>query len=184
MPSLPCTPTVPASTSCLRVLPGLQASYLELVASNASRPPGLSGDQLVLSSEPIRSPLLSKGSPAGDAATGTLLTVAAPLADRELRALLAKHASVRVVHLAQPQRLLSGFSKPDTARQFDEAIQKRVTYWCCRSPPDMKGLNLTERIQLVALQPDRYADLPPLDARSSYLHTTPPLPQRVVSRGG
>ena len=37
-----------------------------------------------------------------------------------------------------------------------------------------QAYNLTERLQLVALPPERYKSLPPLEARTSYLHTLGP----------
>ncbi|KXZ42497.1 hypothetical protein GPECTOR_141g695 [Gonium pectorale] len=142
----------------------VKRSYLEVAPSPLPRPPGLRPDQLVLSTEP---------SPRG---YGQRITVAAPLSDSEMRVLLQRYPSYRVVHFTQPGRTLSHFSNAETHRQFDAEIQKRVTHWCCRSPPEMARLNLTDRIQLVALPPDRYSNLPVPEPRAAYLHKLPPLP--------
>ncbi|KXZ42495.1 hypothetical protein GPECTOR_141g693 [Gonium pectorale] len=148
----------------------IKDSYLELVPAPGPRPPGLAPDQLVLRTEPADpAPGQSRGRNTGR--TGRRLVVAAPLADWELRALLSREAyrGVRVLHLPQPGRTLSGFRTPGTQAQLDEEIQKRVAYWCCRSGLDVRRLNLTERVQLVALPPGRRQQLPALDARTSYL---------------
>ncbi|GLC56233.1 hypothetical protein PLESTB_001082500 [Pleodorina starrii] len=145
----------------------IKRSYLEVVPSVLPRPPGqLDPDQMVLLAENTS----SRG-------YGRRLTVAAPLSDGEFAALVARHAAgARVVHLTQPARTLGGFARAETGKQYDTQIQKYVTHWCCRSPPDMAAKNLTEGVQLVALPPDRLADLPQLQPRFSYLHRTPPLP--------
>ncbi|KAG2422476.1 hypothetical protein HXX76_016000 [Chlamydomonas incerta] len=141
----------------------IKKSFVEVVPSALPRPGGLRLDQLVLSVEPA---------PRGH---GRRVTVAAPLSDWELRAVLANISAAaggaRVLHFPQPARIFSGFSKHATWDRFDELMQRHTTHWCCRSPPDMKAYNLTERLQLVALPPDRYKSLLPLDARTSYLHT-------------
>ncbi|EFJ45138.1 hypothetical protein VOLCADRAFT_106094 [Volvox carteri f. nagariensis] len=143
----------------------IKRSYLEVVPSAVPRPPGqLTADQLVLSTDDTS----SRG-------YGRRITVAAPLSDWEFHKVLERYGDVRVVHLPQPSRTLSGFSKPETAKQFDVEIQRRVTYWCCRSPPVMATKNLTEGVQLVGLPQNRWENLPLLGKRYSYLHQTPPL---------
>jgi hypothetical protein len=142
---------------------------MEIVPSVIPRPSQTLGpDKLVLSTTAS-----SKG-------YGQRITVVAPMSDQELHSLMEAYRGVRVVHLSQPSRLLSGFTKMETQAQFDVEIQKRVTYWCCRSPPDMRAKNLTEGIQLVALPPTRWDILPQLDTRFSYLHKTPPLPASML----
>ncbi|KAG2485707.1 hypothetical protein HYH03_015592 [Edaphochlamys debaryana] len=146
----------------------IKRGVVELVPSSNPRLPGLKPEQLLLTTEP---------SPRG---YGQRVTVAAPMSDWELRALLAMPvlASARVLHLPAPYQILSGFSKFDTHHQYDVEIQKRVTYWCCRSPPDMRALNMTDRVQLVALPPDRLHNLPPLAPafHAQYLHQLGPIP--------
>ncbi|KAG2425120.1 hypothetical protein HYH02_015064 [Chlamydomonas schloesseri] len=145
----------------------IKRSFVEVVPSALPRPGGLRLDQLVLSTQPA---------PRGH---GRRVTVAAPLSDWELRAVLANISAAtpggaRVLHFPQPARTFSGFSKHATWDVFDELMQRHTTHWCCRSPPDMKAFNLTERLQLVALPPERYKSLAPLEARTSYLHTSRP----------
>ncbi|PNH08212.1 hypothetical protein TSOC_005296 [Tetrabaena socialis] len=153
-------------------VPGeLKHSYLEVVPSALPRLPGLTPNQLVLS--------LDNMTAGGSHPQGRRLTVAAPLADWELRAVLAPYADVRIIHFPQPGRTLSGFAKRETAVQYDEEIQKRVTYWCCRTPPEMKAWNLSEALQLVALPPDRHQHLPKIGPRASYMHQQPPMAQLV-----
>ncbi|KXZ42496.1 hypothetical protein GPECTOR_141g694 [Gonium pectorale] len=140
----------------------IKKSFIEVVPSDQPRSPGLRGDGLLLAEEPA-----ARG-------YGWRATVAAPLADWELRAVLARYQTARVLHFPQPGRTLSGFSTTVTQAQFDEEIQKRVAYWCCRSPPDMMLMNLTDKVQLVALPPSRYRSLPRMPG-SSYLHELGPV---------
>ncbi|GLI60715.1 hypothetical protein VaNZ11_002808 [Volvox africanus] len=148
-----------------KVPDAIKHSYLEIAPSNVPRPAGnLSPERLILATTNS-----SRG-------YGRRIIIAAPLSDVELHLVLERYRDVRVVHLTQPSRTLSGFSNANTGREFDLEIQRRVTYWCCRSPPDMNAKNLTEGIQLVALPPNRWDNLDKPDKRFSYLHTTPSLP--------
>ncbi|GLI60714.1 hypothetical protein VaNZ11_002807 [Volvox africanus] len=70
--------------------------------------------------------------------------------------------------------LLAGFRRSETWRQYDEEIQKVVAYWCCRTPPDMESMNLTDKVQLVALPHSRYHNLPAIKG-SCYLHQLGPI---------
>ncbi|KAG2491978.1 hypothetical protein HYH03_009709 [Edaphochlamys debaryana] len=152
-----------------KVPDAIKKSYVEVVASDQPRPPGNSQppELLLLKTEP---------SPKG---YGHRVTVAAPLNDVELRALLAMSPfkEARVIHMPKPHKILSGFVRPETHRQYDDEIQKRVARWCCRSPADMKSRNLTDNIQFNILPQDRMKNLAPLpmQPRSCYLHELGPI---------
>ncbi|GIL50740.1 hypothetical protein Vafri_6891 [Volvox africanus] len=135
----------------------IKTSFLEVVGSDSPRDGNLQPDKLLLSEEPA-----TRG-------YGRRITVAAPLWDGELKAVLGKYPRARIVHLPNPGSLLAGFRRSETWRQFDEEIQKVVTYWCCRTPPDMESMNLTDKVQLVALPHSRYHNLPAIKG-SCYLH--------------
>ncbi|EFJ45068.1 hypothetical protein VOLCADRAFT_94533 [Volvox carteri f. nagariensis] len=140
----------------------IKTSFLEIVPSDSPRNHGpLQPDQLVLSEGPA-----TRG-------YGRRITVPPQLSDRELWAVLQRYPRARIVHLPSPTRVLSGFSRISTWGQFDDEIQKVVAYWCCRTPPDMRAMNLTDKIQLVALPPNRYRNLPEIK-NSNYLHQLGP----------
>ncbi|KAG2425121.1 hypothetical protein HYH02_015065 [Chlamydomonas schloesseri] len=146
-----------------KVPDSLKKSFVEIVPSQMPRAASLAADALVVSVEPA---------PRG---YGQRVTVAAPLSDRELRQVVGRFKNVRVLHFPQPARTLSGFSTYATGEQYDVEIQKHVAYWCCRTPPDMQSMNLTDKVQLVALPPERYKNLPAHGGKSSYLHETGPI---------
>ncbi len=151
-----------------------QSSWLEIVPSpepasttpTSTRPP----EQLLLSTQDVPAGSGPKGLPGA----GKRLVVAAPLTDVELKAVLQPYGHVRVVHFTKPHKTLRGFARPETHDAFDGVIQKKVTHWGCRSPPDMQRLNLTERVQLLALPGSRFHNLPPPPPRASYLHDVVP----------
>ncbi|KAG2499383.1 hypothetical protein HYH03_002958 [Edaphochlamys debaryana] len=114
---------------------------------------------------------------------GSQVVVHAPLSDVELRALftLAPFREARVVHIAQPHKLFKGFTRPETQAQFDEEIQKKAAYWCCRTPVDMKAMNASDRMQLSLLPPERHGALPRLgpDSHAQYLQDLGPVVPRT-----
>ncbi|PNH11559.1 hypothetical protein TSOC_001648 [Tetrabaena socialis] len=171
-----------------RAPPELKASYVELVPSWHPRPPGLlRPDQLVLSKEQLPARAAAGPLPAATATAthdrtarpppppstsigdggGLRLAIAAPLSDQEMRPLLDSLRDVRVLHLPRPAATLAGFADGRTAAQYDEEVQRLVTYWCCTRDP--AASNMTERLQMVALPRARQGALPALDERTSYM---------------
>ncbi|MEW5310165.1 MAG: hypothetical protein WDW38_001988 [Sanguina aurantia] len=84
------------------------------------------------------------------------VTLPWPLTERNLLAALQPHAGVRTLHFTDAKKTFGAlFGEFEFQKRFDELLQSRVAYWCCRSPADMTGKNLTDKVQLSILPPAR-----------------------------
>lgn len=63
---------------------------------------------------------------------------------------------MRTLHFTDAKKTFGAlFGEFEFQKRFDELLQSRVAYWCCRSPADMTGKNLTDKVQLLILPPAR-----------------------------
>lgn len=84
------------------------------------------------------------------------LTLPWPLTEANLNAALKPHSAVRLLHFTDAKKTFQAlFGDRDFQKRFDQLLQSRVAYWCCRSPADMTGKNLTDKVQLSILPVSR-----------------------------